>query len=1095
MRNVLGMRMVLDTSRFVEGAKIANRALASMEYVAGRTSKRMSQFGVELESLGYIAGAGLIGAAGAAFQSRALWEKVIGPAIDGATQFDKRLRQAYYLSGMQAGTSLADGFKAEIEKAALFSSLNPEQLTQGLNELIKTGVDSSDAKKMIQPLIDIVEGSFGEVDPERAGRMMGLLSLKFKRPDTVGVTEWATKLGDMSFALAEMTHLNIGDIESMIGSMSSAVALSPSTKPAEFFALMKMLSDSSMKARRQGQNLDSFANMFLSMFSKLEAGSKKTVKGFEMLFGEANAGNILQSMFVMDPATGQYVQKSMGDTLGLVLDQLPRLINEMGAEGRKTWIQAVDEMFGQDVGTRFALLAEGFTTKDASGNILKGSAAIKEMTKQFDKMSGNAKKAADAYRASWEGIGKAIQGAYETFMSMIGDEMLNILSSLILGLKDATASLVLFTQQRPLLRQVLAVLLMISFATGMIAAGFFSILSVATMFLIFMAPGMGSIISLMKTLKERTSDWKNKFVELSKTSRPALIKMRKDLEKVNDQIDEMLPKLGGIGAHLAKMAKAKNQNALLGINDNLAIFNKLSVVAGILGFIFVTATVAVFTFSVALMAVYRLMSSPLFKGKGGFMEGIINKIKIAKNVFQGLSEVFTKGFLSGETFDKLNKEGGLAILENILKLGYRLYTFFKGIAEGIDWSGFDAALKLLMDTMGGGGPMDTAFKSSGASWNEIGKMVGKIITIYIDFAGIMLILLYGIIKVTKAVKNFVGANASLIETIATIGLILLGLITLVGLAMFVIGGFLLFVGGVFVTISLTVGAVLLLIAAVPLIIAAVIIGIVLLIEYAIYSMYEKILQSVPMIAKGFSKVFHMVEPFFTKIADGINYLEDTFGGFVKKIGIMGAIAGGLMWFPFMAPLVLLLLVIKIIYMKWDALVGFFARNIKILGALLLSMIVGLSIIIMPFMLPIYLLIVGIMLAYMAIKRYWTPAIDELSTRLDPLIQKMQILKDLALGFAQSVIPGVGLYTNWSNMQKTFDNTQNTGPAVPYVDSAVRTENAAVGAYNQTINLTANITVPPETPTDQVSKALADQLGRYLNESKKSSDRGYQLEYD
>ena len=563
---------------------------------------------------------------------------------------------------------------------------------------------------------------------------------------------------------------------------------------------------------------------------------------------------------------------------------------------------------------------------------------------------------------------------------------------------------------------------MISFATGMIAAGFFSILSVATMFLIFMAPGMASLLTMFNAARSSVMKWKEAFVQVGRSSKTALLQMRNNLVSVNQELEESLHKLKGMDKHLSKMEIAKNKNSIFNLNSQLSnftmvegILSKLKIVGGILAFVFITAAVAVFTFGVAAMGLYRIFTSPLFKGKGGFLDGMIKKFEIAKNVIAGLSELMTKGFISGDTFDKLNKGGGLAVLSNILKIGYRIYMMFKGIAEGIDWSGFDAALKGLFDVMGAGGPMDTTFVSSGARWKQIGKNIGGIITLMIDFAGILITILALMIKLTNRVKGLVKSNASLIETVATITVLFVGLAFAAFSAMFMLGGVFLFVGGAMLMLQGLMIGFLLLSSMVGLALLALPVMILFLIG-----------SGLAFVVFGFIQLFKIVKDNLAKLL---------------AVGLLMTMA---MLLPFFAPIIILMVIVGLI-----------------------------------------------------IKTVWGGALDGIAEKFNGLIAQLEKFKGLAAGVASVMIPGLGLYMNQDRIQNTFGGGQNTGPNVPYVDAAVRSENAAVGAYNQTINLTANITVPPDTDKDSVSSELADRMAALLKSSMGANvtERGYNLEYD
>lgn len=340
---------------------------------------------------------------------------------------------------------------------------------------------------------------------------------------------------------------------------------------------------------------------------------------------------------------------------------------------------------------------------------------------------------------------------------------------------------------------------------------------------------------------------------------------------------------------------------------------------------------------------------------------------------------------------------------------------FKGIAEGIDWSGFDAALKGLFDVMGAGGPMDTTFVSSGARWKQIGKNIGGIITLMIDFAGILITILALMIKLTNRVKGLVKSNASLIETVATITVLFVGLAFAAFSAMFMLGGVFLFVGGAMLMLQGLMIGFLLLSSMVGLALLALPVMILFLIG-----------SGLAFVVFGFIQLFKIVKDNLAKLL---------------AVGLLMTMA---MLLPFFAPIIILMVIVGLI-----------------------------------------------------IKTVWGGALDGIAEKFNGLIAQLEKFKGLAAGVASVMIPGLGLYMNQDRIQNTFGGGQNTGPNVPYVDAAVRSENAAVGAYNQTINLTANITVPPDTDKDSVSSELADRMAALLKSSMGANvtERGYNLEYD
>lgn len=996
MRNVFGMRMVLDTQSFVTGAKVGARALASMEYVAGRTSKKLAFLGKELEAVGYVAGAGLVAAAGAAFQSRVIYEKFIGPGIELATAFDKQLRQLYYLSGLNAGDALAQGLKSEIEQRALKSSLNPAEVTQGINELIKTGIDAVDARSLTQPLIDLVESSFGEIDPQRAGRLMGLMMLKFKRPKDVGVSEWGTKLGDMSTALSQLTHLNLTDIESIMGSMSTATTLSPASSASDFFAFFKMLSDASMKAKRQGMNVDSFTNSLLDLQVKLDEGigSEKALRGAEHLHIK------LSDLFTTLP-DGQQAMKSLPDLIGTVVDALPGMIKEYGTKGKDEWIKWVNQMFGVDVGTRMALLAESFEFKLPTGEILKGTAALKAMSKSFDEMKGNTKEAADAYRKSWEGVAKQIQGAYETFMALVGEEMLKILADLIMNIKDATANLVTFTQQSPKIRTLIAALLMVTFGFGMVSATIFSALSMFTMFLIFAGPGLLSFAQLIKKAGASTVDLARAIKTLRNTDVAATRMRIRDhriyLEQLKKEHKELIA--------TTKLQRKKKMElshdigmaeSLIG-RDVAALATVKSMTIGLVALVVVAAivVVALTAILIAGLAIYRLFTSPLFTGKGGFMDGWIRKFNIIGNVFQGLRELFSQGFISEKTGDKLNKEGGWAWVDKIVKILYRLKEFWKGFSEGIDFSFFDEALKTFMEAFGPGGPMDAPMEKA-SKWKEWRDRLAAVFNALLWVLGATLILLSLSVRLYMWLGSVFDDNITAIQAIAVGLAIVIGAVLILTIVLAALGGILMFIW----SIGLLIGALFVLTFMLPVII----IGLWII---AIIYFWDEIVA-----------IFNDIGLFFKVL------WNDMFAIIQDNLGNLQALGMGIATLMFGIP-----------------------------GALLYGLIA-----------------------------FW----PEIMSWIDSLIEKIKTIPQ-ALSDGMASVKGFIFGDTPGGKAPASTTTVPKMPATPEAR-----QNAGEAQY-QTINVHANITVPPETPPNEVGKELGKQLGELLKKQN-NDNRGYATEF-
>lgn len=811
-----------NVTNLVANARVATRSLASMEYVAGRTSKKMGALSPLFESAGYLSGMALITGAGSALTARTIHEKIIYPAISAAIELDAELRELYYLAGTNAGSQFAEGIKQRMQDQAIKSVLDFPSVVKGMSEIIKGGISQGDAMEMADSLTNLVEASFGKMNVDAAGQMIAMLNLKFRRPDNQSVKAWSDYLTDMSVMAAQNTHLDLQDIFSMMGALSAAPQISSQTSPQEMFAMLQMLAQAGKRARMSGMQLNSFVNDMLNATNTLgdEFGAEKRKEAMGLL------GIDYESLFGTG-SDGQKVLKSVPQFLGELLDARDRSIAENGVDGERLWAGRVDKMMGTNISTMMVQLAKSAEVIGADGIKYVGKAALQELTKMYENSRGMTEKAAKAYRETWRGQIEIAAGAWKTFFALMGEDMLKQLGQVMSMTTGLIQDLVKFVNKYPIAIRMITLAVGAAMLASVVIAALSSGLAMIMLTTIFIIPGLvqmvgaftGSLIKIgsmarkMKDMKILSKD----LVDAEREKKQLLVEELK-VQKEMLRVQHISNKLSEEERQAAAMNKAMG---MLDLRNQIAAATAAVGNVGAGGLVLSAAALPAFYIGLGLAATAALVAIAavavgiglvivgiisigrlLYKGgKDGIIgafDTIVAKGKAVLDFLLGLYTYMSEGKWDEDLNERLLGSGGMAYLDFAVKMWDRLKAIWLGITSAVDWTAFDEALSAITAGIAEifGGPMDTKMNDTKVQWVAFGITLGGIVNVVLQLAVLFIYTLGVILKVASAIGSFVGSGlAWFAETLGlatdNISLLRYGVIALAGAFAILLGGMLL----------------------------------------------------------------------------------------------------------------------------------------------------------------------------------------------------------------------------------------------------------------------------------------------------------------
>lgn len=810
-----------NVTNLVANTRVATRSLASMEYVAGRTSKKMGALSPLFESAGYLSGMALITGAGSALTARTIHEKIIYPAISAAIELDAELRELYYLAGTNAGSQFAEGIKQRMQDQAIKSVLDFPSVVKGMSEIIKGGISQGDAMEMADSLTNLVEASFGKMNVDAAGQMIAMLNLKFKRPDNQSVKAWSDYLTDMSVMAAQNTHLDLKDIFSMMGALSAAPQISGETTPQEMFATLQMLAQAGKRARMSGMQLNSFVNDMLNATNTLaEGGAEKRIEAMKELKLSYD------DLFTVGP-DGQKAVKSVPNFISTILGARDKMLEEKGSDGHVFWSRQVDKMMGTNISTMMLQLAHSAEVIGADGIKYVGKEALKQLALMYENSRGMTEKAAKAYRETWRGQIEIAAGAWKTFFALMGEDMLKQLGQVMSMTTGLIQDLVKFVNKYPVAIRMITLAVGAAMLASVVIAALSSGLAMIMLTTIFILPGLvqmvgaftgslikvGSMARKMKDMKILSKD----LVDAEREKKQLLVEELK-VQKEMLRVQHISNKLSEEERQAAAMNKAMG---MLDLRNQIAAATAAVGNVGAGGLVLSAAALPAFYIGLGLAATAALVAIAavavgiglvivgitsigrlLYKGgKDGIVgafDAIVAKGKAVLDFLLGLYTYMSEGKWGEDLNERLLGSGGMAYLDFAVKMWDRLKAIWLGITSAVDWTAFDEALSAITAGIAEifGGPMDTKMNDTKVQWVAFGITLGGIVNVVLQLAVLFIYTLGVILKVASAIGSFVGNELAWFAEklgLATdnLSLIRYGVIALAGAFAILLGGMLL----------------------------------------------------------------------------------------------------------------------------------------------------------------------------------------------------------------------------------------------------------------------------------------------------------------
>lgn len=453
-RNVVGIKLMANTRQFNRGINSAVRNFTSLDYMAARSGtaavRALKAGGFDKDTqekwrgrftaLGLASGAALTAGIVMSMSGAILWQKVFSPALEEAASFQKEMARMTALAG-DMGANEFSQFRDKALRIGLRTQFSGTEVAKSMSNLMTAGLTKGQAMKTVEPMIEAIEASFGEIAPEQAAKIFAIAMNKFNLPENLKDTgDQAKYVSDMLFTLKKSSRIEFTEILSFLDSMQAGPKiLNMSMK--ETFALGTALMRLGTSGRRSGMQISSLAGTIAKIHRVFEEdiGTNRfgaiIKKANEFYDKEGIAG-----FSERDFKTRNNQVKSGFEILMTIAKRTNQLAEKTGdpAKARAALHALLSEKTGLTVVSairdmKFEL--EGVNGE--AGKTLTGLDAMMALMQSFDQdvIRGTAQKGAEAYRKTWEGTKKIIEGVVDTIYTLFGEELLKELNPILQSVK------------------------------------------------------------------------------------------------------------------------------------------------------------------------------------------------------------------------------------------------------------------------------------------------------------------------------------------------------------------------------------------------------------------------------------------------------------------------------------------------------------------------------------------------------------------------------------------------------------------------------------------------------------------------------------
>lgn len=314
---------------------------------------------------------------------------------NAAGQFEQAVAGVAAVSGASA-EELRQLRDAAIQ-ASLATQFTPTESALGLRELTQAGFSAAEAMKLLEPVLDLAGGSLGELTPQGAA---GLASQAMK---AFGIsTDKAALSVDQMLQAVNVFALNASELPLALGTAARGAQALNQSLPETLIAL--------------------------GLVKNVVPGVERASTAVAVAMERMAAPEVQQRL----RGLGVAVTDSSGNFLSFlgILDKLSPALSRMSEAQRSAFLL---KAFGREAlgGVNAILTQLSNGVRKDTGEVVRGTEALKHLRGEFEKAGGTATKFRELMLDTFEGQKTLLAGNLETLAIVLGESFTQVLKPLV----------------------------------------------------------------------------------------------------------------------------------------------------------------------------------------------------------------------------------------------------------------------------------------------------------------------------------------------------------------------------------------------------------------------------------------------------------------------------------------------------------------------------------------------------------------------------------------------------------------------------------------------------------------------------------------
>lgn len=420
--------MALDFLGVIFTAKdLASAKISSLEHEFGKLDKT-----VQATQASFGKGMAVMGAGLATFGAGVAILTPLAFAAKNAAHFQAELVKLGNIADVSGVKLLSLG--NDVRKMAADFDFDPTEVVKGMQEIASAGFSARESLEIVDKVLLFQRAAQGSLNVENAAATItaAMKGFGFEISEAAHVTDMLTQA-------TNVTALKFDELALTLGNTAADAKLTNQTFQGTL-AVLGALRDTGLTSLRASEKLR------IALQHMIDPKAAKMAGLLGISLRDQN---------------GQLRQVEQ-----IVTDLEPKL-SKMGQVQKE---QALAAIFGKEAMAVYnAVSGATFTIiENGTEKVIKGTAAIREMTKSIHEANGTTLKQFEAFKATFIGAWEAIKANIDSILVSLGIPIMEVLTPLIVGIQKIASGLAKWAQAHPGMMKLVAAI--IAFVGGFVMA-------------------------------------------------------------------------------------------------------------------------------------------------------------------------------------------------------------------------------------------------------------------------------------------------------------------------------------------------------------------------------------------------------------------------------------------------------------------------------------------------------------------------------------------------------------------------------------------------------------------------------------------------